>query len=335
MPFLVCDETRFAQAAVDELIETVAERGRLVVLHGPAGVGKSHLAHLAIREMARRGVLVSYKFAPPDIRVEAAETLPEIPWPNAATKRGDISPRRLLVCEDLQMAARHDSVQQAIVSWLDECRSTGADCVVTMNRTPGDVSGLTTRLRNRLRAGVCAALPMPGAASREKLLQHFCVHTQFPIPASVCQLFARRLAISPRELLGVMRRFDEFTRQRDWPLNAHTAMSFLKTEILPRPVTLEEIARAVSREFGVKLADVRSDARDTTLKTARQCAMYLARELTRGPFAQIGEYFEHRSHSTVMHACHRIEELLADDAALRQRIATIKQSFGNATSAER
>ena len=112
-------------------------------------------------------------------------------------------------------------------------------------------------------------------------------------------------------------------------------ISFLKTEILPRPVTLEEIARAVSREFGVKLADVRSDARDTTLKTARQCAMYLARELTRGPFAQIGEYFEHRSHSTVMHACRRIEELLVEDAGLRQRIATIKQSFGNTSSTDR
>ena len=111
-------------------------------------------------------------------------------------------------------------------------------------------------------------MPLPGVTSREKLLQHFCVHTQFPIPASVSQLLARRLALSPRELLGVLRRFDEFTRRRDWPLNSQTAMSFLKTEILPRPVTLEEIARAVSREFGVKLADVRSDARDTKIGRA-------------------------------------------------------------------
>ncbi len=332
MPFLVCDENRFAHAAINELIETTAERGRLVALHGPAGTGKSHLTHLLLRELSRRGPITPFKFTPSEIRVEAAESLPDISWPEHPARRGESPPRRLLICEDLQLAARLSSVQQTIVAWLDECRSSGIDCVVTMTRTPGDITGLSQRLRNRLRAATCAGLLLPGTASRDELLKHFCVHAQIPLAPHVTKLLAKKLMLSPRELQGALRRFDDFSRLRRVPLDAQAAMAFIKTEVLPRTLTIEEIARVVAREFGVKLADIRSDARDTTLKTARQCAMFLARELTAGQYARIGEYFSNRSHSTVMHACERIATLLPEDPALRQRIANVKQSLGSVSS---
>lgn len=334
MPFLVIDENRFAHAAINELIETTLDRGRLVVLHGPAGTGKSHLTHVLTREVGRRGSLSPLRFTPSDIRVEAAESLPEISWPESASKRSEQAPRRLLICEDLQLAARHEGVQQTIVAWLDECRSSGVDCVVTINRTPGEVAGLSTRLRNRLRAATCVGLQLPGVDSRDELLKHFCQHAQIPVPPHVTKLLAKRLPLSPRELQGALRRFEDFSRLRRVPIDAQTAMAFLKTEELPRTLTIEEIARAVAREFGIKVADIRSDARDSTLKTARQCAMYLARELTAGQYAKIGEYFSNRSHSTVMHACDRIAELLPEDAALRQRLANVKQSLGGGLRVE-
>jgi len=328
VPFLVYDQNRFAHAAINELIETTAQRGRVVVLHGPAGVGKSHLTHLLIRELGRRGAVVPFKFTPSDIRIEAMDSLPDIPWPSALPKRTSQPLRRVLVCEDLQLAARLDGVQQAIVAWMDECQASGIDMVVTMNRTPGDIAGLSARLRNRLRGGTCAGLPQPDTAAREALLKHLCIHSQLPLPPHVNKLLARKLTLSPRELQGVLFRFDDFARQHGKPLDAQTALAFLKTEILPTALTIDTIARTVAREFGVKLSDIRSDARDSTLKTARQCAMFLTRELTGGQFAKIGEYFANRSHSTVMHACERIAILLPDDAALRQHLAAVKHSLG-------
>lgn len=328
VPFLVYDENRFAHAAINELIETTAHRGRVVVLHGPAGVGKSHLTHLLIRELSRRGAFTPLKFTPSEIRIEATESLPEIPWPSAVPQRTAQQRRRVLVCEDLQLAARLDGVQQAIVAWMDECQAGGIDVVVTMNRTPGDIAGLSARLRNRLRSGTCAGLPLPDTVARDALLKHFCIHSQLPLPPHVTKLLARKLTLSPRELQGALLRFDDFARQLGKPLDAQTAMAFLKTEVLPTALTIDAITRTVAREFGIKLGDIRSDARDSTLKTARQCAMFLTRELTGGQFAKIGEYFANRSHSTVMHACERIATLLHEDAALRQRLAAVKQSLG-------
>lgn len=326
IPFLIHEEIKFAHAAIESLYEPSVDRGRLVVVHGPTGCGKSHLAHLLIRELARSQSVATHVFTPPDLRDEPLESFPEIPWPVENNKRTPVgTARRLLICDDLQLAARHDSIQATIIRWFDDCLASGVDVLVTLNRTPGDVAGLNLRLRNRLRAGTCVGVTLPNRASREALIQHFCTHTQLALPMNVIRLLARELELSPRELLGTLRRFDDFTLQNVLLLDARAAMAFLKTEILPQKLDVESITRLVAREFGVKVADVRSTARDSTLKTARQCAMYLTRELTDLQFAKIGEYFENRSHSTVMHACEKIAEQLPDDATLRHIVSTVRQ----------
>ncbi|MHC4878389.1 MAG: helix-turn-helix domain-containing protein [Planctomycetota bacterium] len=99
----------------------------------------------------------------------------------------------------------------------------------------------------------------------------------------------------------------------------------MRQEILPTQATIESVAKAVAREFGVRLADMRSTSRDHVVAVPRQCAMYLARELTDEHLATIGKYFSGRSHSTVLHSCSRIAQQIEDDSALRQQVAAVKR----------
>lgn len=323
-PFLVLNENRFAWTAASSILEEASSTdrsGRVVFLYGPTGTGKSHLCHLVQTQLESRS---------PDsvIRCDSVELLDRLGtehrhedfWPEAS------SAGRVLIVEDLQHL-RHKSVQRAFAWRIDEMIRRGTVGLFTSIASPGELKGLVPRLRSRLTGGNVIPMQLPGPASRLKLLEHFCSHLQVALPHEVLRLFSRELAVSPRELLGTLLRFEELARSRRKIPALPLARAFLRQEPEASELTIHEIARTTARQFGVRLADVRSKARDQSIALPRQVAMYLARELTGEHLARIGEYFSSRSHSTVLHACTRIASLLSEDAALRRHVNSLRRSF--------
>ncbi len=328
LPFLVLEENRFAFASVTALIEEAPKSyGRQVLIYGPTGCGKSHLAELLVRELRRTGKPEITSLSASELLVEDAESLDQRLKLEAAPRGSKV--RRAIICSDIQAIVNQQAAQANLVRIMDDCRTLSIDLLMTSNRSPGDLSGLSARLRNRLQSGVCAAVRKPGPTARQALIEHSCSHLQIAILPEAIRLLAKQLPVSPRELFGAVQRFDQLARQHRQQLDASFAKVFLTHEIAPKTLTIDDIAKAVSREFGLKLVDVRSDLRDQQLKTARQCAMFLAREIAREPLTVIGAYFGNRSHSTVLHSCHRIQESLGEDAKLRQRLEIIRQSLGS------
>jgi chromosomal replication initiator protein len=342
VPFLVLDENRLAWTGIQSLTDSDAapsDFGRCVLLYGPAGCGKSHLCDVLIRELTDKSSGKYERLSAADFREirggwsdadadsetsSHTEERPDEPLESVGWLRR-LTQCDLVVVEDIHQLVRHSSAQQLFRALFDALRQSGTDLVVTSLQTPGDLKGLQSGIANRLRGGLCAGIKRPGPASRERLLAHFCSHLQIAIPQPILKAFAKQLAISPRELLGTLLRFDEVVRQQRRMPDAELARAFLRQEILPAQITIEAVAKAVAREFGVRLSDMRSTSRDHVVAVPRQCAMYLARELTGEHLATIGKYFSGRSHSTVLHGCSRISEQIEDDAGLRQQVVAVKR----------
>ena len=324
VPFLVLHENRFAWTAVTEhhpAGERSDRRGRTVLVYGPSGSGKTHLC-----ELLRHPQSGGKRKATLDVPFVGASDFVELVAPGQPDDAlAPLTAGRVFVLEDLQLLARHDAAQHRLASLLDEAARTGTTAVCNSVRAPGDLQGLIPKLANRLRGGVSAAMRLPGPGSREKLLQHFCTHLQVALPMPVIRLFARELAVSPRELLGVLLRFDDQARQQQVFPDAAFGRRFLKQELQPRDVSIDDVAKAVARQFGVRLGEMRSAARDHSVVLPRQCAMYLARELTGERYTAIGASFGGRSHSTVLHACSRIASLIDEDPGLRQELRRVRQ----------
>lgn len=328
LPFLVLEENRFAYASITALLELSSKQyGRQVLIYGPTGCGKSHLADLLSRELRRISKPEIIHLSAADLLIDDAESLDaklSMETPNRPN-----GTHKVVICGDIQAVSNQSAAQANLTRIIDDCRKFGVDLLMTSNRSPGDISGLTSRLRNRLQGGVCAGLRKPGPTARQSLIEHYCSHLQIAILPEAIRLLAKHLPVSPRELFGAIQRFDQLAKQHRQVLDASFAKVFMTHEISPKAITIDDIAKAVSKEFGLKLVDVRSDLRDQQLKTARQCAMFLAREIAGERLTVIGEYFGNRSHSTVLHSCHRIKESLGEDAKLRQRLEIIKQSLGS------
>jgi chromosomal replication initiator protein len=200
--------------------------------------------------------------------------------------------------------------------------------VITSRKLPGELESFLPRLVNRFHGGISALMKLPGPASRESLIQHFAKARQLPIAEEVVKLLATEFPVSPRELLGLVTQLEAAAVRKRSHITLAFARKYLKSEIQMPQLTLGEIAKTVARHFQITLAQLRSRTRVQGLLLPRQCAMFLARELTSQRLEQIGNYFSNRDHSTVVHSCHRLQELLSNQPGLRQHLSQIRQDLG-------
>jgi len=270
-----------------------------VFLHGPAGTGKSHLVR-AISHEANRHV--------PELAVAAlsAADLASDATPPADFLNGD-----LLIIEDLQHLARRNV--EMVVQWFDALQARHQQMLFTASVGPGQLD-LPARLTSRLASGLVIALQPLGATSRFALLQDLAQRRQFAIARDVLTWLADHLTGGARQLDGALARLQTLTKLRPAPLDLATVAGHFREDSDAARPTVERIAQRVSTYFQVEPRQLQSRRRYRSLQLPRQVSMYLARTLTDLSFDEIGTYFGGRDHSTVLHACRKVEQSLASDA---------------------
>ncbi|MDC4610366.1 chromosomal replication initiator protein DnaA, partial [Acinetobacter baumannii] len=87
-------------------------------------------------------------------------------------------------------------------------------------------------------------------------------------------------------------------------------------------VTIDNIQKTVAEYYKIKVADLLSKRRSRSVARPRQMAMALAKELTNHSPPEIGDAFGGRDHTTVLHACRKIEQL-------REESHDIEEDFSN------
>jgi len=225
---------------------------------------------------------------------------------------------KLLVIDDLQEIATKPAAQEELISTLDTIESAGGAFVTSLPRLPGSVRGFRAPLVSRLSAGCLVPLEPPGNEARFVLLNAFAKQLRLDIPAEWLEKLARELPSGLRaaQLKAALNKL---------PLNQvlipgetqHEALkSLLASQYQAATPSIADITKAVAQYFQVRLADIRGTTRKANLVRMRGLSMHLARQLTNLSLQQIGHYFGGRDHSTVLHACRKIELDLQADSEL-------------------
>jgi chromosomal replication initiator protein len=322
--FVPTPENSSALAAVEQVASYVGSRQRNTLnplyLYGLTGTGKTHLVSFLTNELLRRDSRLS-------IRVLAAgefEALTHTAAGSEAEQEDGLQAARecdVLIVEDLQNLCsrareRRNSAFEAFVRLFDHRLAHGRQTVLTARCGPARLSHLPARLVSRFASGLIVELKRPRTASRLALLEDKAQRRQLAVSREVLTWLAEKLTGGGRQLDGALLRLETLGRLHKGPLDRKTVAEHFREQADAARPTVERIAQRVGDYFDVDPRRLRSRGRQRNVMLPRQVGMYLTRQLTNLSLGDIGAYFGGRDHSTVLHACRKIERALASDEIL-------------------
>ena len=324
--FLVGEENALAHAGVIALACGEDLGISPLVLHGPAGSGKTRLlAGLVAERIARRPDSAVAFLTAQDFAAACSEAA------NVSGGFGELRERfrglDLFALDDLHTLERSPLALTELAHTLDALEETGAAVAASARSGPARWTGWPARLVSRLVGGLSVKVDLPGLASRRRYVLERSRGRGLRLAASAVEDLATR-GEDFRAIDGLLARLALTARVEARPLDGTLAGEVLDEDDAETPDALasaEILARAVADRFGLNLRDLRSSSRRQTLVVPRHLAILLVRRGTALSFAAIGRFFGKRDPATIRHACRAAEARLAADPALAAEIAAIER----------
>jgi len=305
-----------AQGVVEAILrERQGSQPNPLYLHGPPGVGKSYLVGLVVQQlMAERPGLVIATLDSGNLNPASEDEDQQA----IAARQAD-----LVVLEDIQHLS--PKMVEKVVDLLDRSLKNRHLLITTASAGPTELKNLPTRLTSRLAGGLVVEIPCWSQASRQEYLAQRCQALGISLDDDTLRTLASQIPGSGRQLEAVARQIGTLDRSR--PPGIEEIRSHLGIDAESGRVTLERITQRVCRYFEVDDRKVKSKNRSAESLHPRQVSMYLARQLTGLSLEQIGNYFGGRDHTTVLHACQKIEEDLHSNGLLSGAVKTLRGEF--------
>jgi chromosomal replication initiator protein len=331
--FVIGDCNRLAHAAALAVAEMPAQAYNPLFICGPPGVGKTHL----LRAIA--ALLASHS---PELilRVSTGETftneflsaLNDGRLEDFKARFRDVD---VLLIDDIQFLERKARTEEEFFHTFNWLHDVGSQLVLTSDRPPSDLQALEDRLRERFQAGLVADIRPPDSSTRLAILRKRVQHDNVALAEEAAlSVISERVTLNVRALEGALIRVVAFSSLTGRPLTAELAGEVLDG-LYPTPPgtaaraprSLSDIQQAACRQFGITQEQLVSSSRAPRISWARQVAMYAARKLTSESLPSIGRQFGGRDHTTVLHACRRAGERMANDADCQHDIQTLLASL--------
>lgn len=309
--FVEGKSNQLARAASYQVGENPGSAYNPLFLYGGVGLGKTHLMHavgnliLKNKPKARILYLHSERFVADMVRALQTNTINEF-------KRYYRSVDALLI-DDIQFFAGKDRSQEEFFHTFNALLEGQQQMILTSDRYPKEIEGVEERLKSRFGWGLTVAIEPPELETRVAILVNKAEQAKIALPQEVAFFIAKRIRSNVRELEGVLKRVianAHFTGREITIDFVREALKDLLT-LQDKLVTIENIQRTVADYYKVKVSDLSAKRRSRSVAHPRQVAMALAKELTNHSLPEIGNAFGGRDHTTVLHACRKIKDLLA------------------------
>jgi len=307
---------RMAHAAAALAAEQPGAMSPLVI-HGPSGVGKTHLLEGSCRRMRERNPRASAVML-------SAEQFTTTFLESLHGRRGLPGFRRslraadLLVIDDIQFLIGKKATISELLHTIEALQRAGKQVVFGSDRDVESLAELGADLQARLRGGMCARILPPDEATRAGIVESLAARRGLSIPAEVVAFVAARMTRNARELAGAVNRLEATSHMLGIPVTLDMAVECLAELVRSssRAVRLADIERAVCSALGVDPGSLQSSCRVRRVNHPRMLAMFLARKHTPAALAEIGAYFGRRSHSTVISAQRTVDGWIASGSRL-------------------
>ncbi len=326
--FIVGSSNQFAHASAAAVADLPARKYNPLFIYSAPGLGKTHLLHAVGNQVLKRNpkARVAYLSA----EAFANELIDSIQHKRPSyfrTKYRDSFD--LLLIDDIQFIAGKSSTEEEFFHTFNTLHGSGRQIVITSDKPPKDIPKLEERIRTRFEWGLVVDIQPPEIETRIAILKAKAERDDLYLPDEAAVFLATYVKNNMRELEGILVKLQAQSSLSGAEISLEMAKSLLKNQVPEETsnYTAELIQTAVTRYFQIKLIDLKTSSRARSVAFPRQVAMYLIRKYTGMGFREIGSYFGGKDHTTVMHACTKIEENIDTDNDLRTVVEGIQNTL--------
>lgn len=306
--FIVGSSNKFAHAAALAVSQRPAAENNPLFIYGNSGLGKTHLMY-AIANVLRR-THPEYRIIYVKGEDFTNELITAIQEGNVQAFRNKYRMVDLLLLDDVQFIAGKERTQEEFFHTFNALYEAKKQIVLTSDRPPKEINTLEDRMKTRFEWGLLADIQQPDFETRIAIIRDKAVKMGVELPDDVSNYIAENIQANIRQLEGAVKKIKamhELMGERITVSLAENAIDALRTENPGLNPTPERIMEAVANYFYIPVEQMISQNRSKDVAYPRQMAMYMIRQELEYSFPDIAKIFK-RDHTTVMHACNKIEE---------------------------
>jgi chromosomal replication initiator protein len=330
--FVIGPSNRLGHAAALAVSENPGQAYNPLFIHSSSGMGKTHLLQATCRRLleAKADTGLAY------ISCEDFQNLffSAVQAGQLEAFRSRFRCAEVLVVDDIHFLANRERTQEEFFHTFNALYNAARQIILSSDCPPREIPQIQERLVSRFKWGLVAEIEPPTFETRLEIVR---VKTQlrgFQFPQDVMEFIAQRSDCSIRELEGTVLKIVGYASLLGAPVDLDLAREVLegpeKRGSGARPTSVDDIVAAVATYYGLSPSQIQARGRTRSIAVPRQICMYLARELTRHSLESIGAYFGGRDHSTVKHACDRVQEMINEGGEVAGAIRSTKQKLTNA-----
>jgi chromosomal replication initiator protein len=314
--FVIGPCNQIAHAASLAVSESPAKTYNPLFIYGGVGLGKTHLLQAIGQHLLQKNSRFKITYISSERFTN--QLINSIQNRTTLKFREKYRNMDVLLIDDIHFIAGKESTQEEFFHTFNALHDNRKQIVLSSDRSPKDIPGLEERLVSRFEWGFVTDVQPPKIETRIAILRKKAADENLTVPDEVIEFIAERVKSNVRELEGALIRVVAYTSLTGKQINADVTQDILKDMLTEeRKITIDLIQRKVAEYFDIRLSDMKVKKRNRTIAYPRQIAMYLTRSFTELSLPEIGDYFGGRAHTTIIHACNKIEKDLKHNTQLK------------------
>ena len=316
---------QLARAAALQITENPGISYNPFFIYGGVGLGKTHLMQSvgnAIKEK-RPDKKIAYVHSERFV----GEMVSALQHNALNVFKNDYRSLDVLLIDDIQFFAGKDKSQEEFFHTFNVLLESNSQIIITSDKYPKEIKGLEERLRSRFGWGLTVSIDPPEMETCVAILMVKSHLEGFDLPEDVAFFIAKNIRSNVRELEGALRKVIASSTFTGRKVSVDLAKECLRDllSLQSRQVTIENIQKVVAEYYNIRVSDLHSKRRSRSITRPRQVAMSISKELTKNSLPEIGDLFGGRDHTTVIHACKKVEELKNTDIKTLEDYNNIKR----------
>ncbi|CAL4317656.1 chromosomal replication initiator protein DnaA [Buchnera aphidicola] len=320
--FIEGKSNQLARAAASQVANNPGNSYNPLFLYGGTGLGKTHLLH------AIGNGILAYKYNVKIVYMHSERFVQDMvkAIKNNAIEKFKLYYRSVdaLLIDDIQFFAHKEHSQEEFFHTFNALLEGNQQIILTSDRYPKEINGVEDRLKSRFGWGLTVAIDPPELETRVAIIIKKADENNIILPHEVAFFIAKHLHSNVRELEGALNRVIVNANFSHRSITVEFVREALRDILVSQEklITIDQIQKTVAEYYKIKVADLLSRRRSRSVARPRQMAMAMAKELTNHSLPEIGDAFSGRDHTTVLHACRKIDQL-------REESHDIKEDFSN------